>query len=515
MKKPEKDELLKKAMSLFNKNKSDRSFSGYDMESLIQELQVHQIELEMQNEELQRVNTENEELKNKYFELYELAPAGYLTLDRNGKILEINLTASELFSIEKSRMTGYNFTFFIDPAYFDIFHKSINLVYNTNARQTCIVKSKVVNNIIKHIQLDIIPFNDENGKVNKLYMAAMDVSVIKLAEEEIIKAKKIEDLNNAKALFMSNVNHELRTPLGAILGYSKILKNDDSLNEDQLNIITSLHKNGEILLSLINDLLDFSKFESGKFKINQQPFNLPDLIRDIAETAGYQAAEKNLLFSIETVKEIPVLVTGDEVKLRQVILNLINNAVKFTERGKVILRVGLSSKSILHFEIEDEGIGIDPEQADKIFEPFYQAPQGNHFKTKGFGLGLSISRQFIRLLGSDIYVKSKPGKGSVFSFDIYLEKVNDLYSGITLKKAEIKDKGISISDEFPAPPLKDINRLFEMTEAGDIIGIRQYIKKTSIDKPELQQFTNYMKKFAAKIDLKGIRELLSKYKKNN
>ena len=237
-------------------------------------------------------------------------------------------------------------------------------------------------------------------------------------------AKEIaETANRAKSVFLANMSHELRTPLNAILGYAQILKRDNTLSERQAAGVNTIQQGGEHLLMLINDILDLSKVEAGKLDLHPDLIDLHAFITTLADTVHVRTDEKELLFSCEPTPDLPPVVRADEKRLRQILLNLLGNAVKFTDRGWVCLRVRLLERSpvqaTLRFEVEDSGVGIDASHYEKIFQPFEQTGDKQH-RAGGTGLGLAISRQLTRAMGSEIHLDSETGKGSRFWFDLNL-----------------------------------------------------------------------------------------------
>ena len=241
----------------------------------------------------------------------------------------------------------------------------------------------------------------------------------KLSEQEALKA------NASKSQFLANMSHEIRTPLNAIIGFSNILASSDLENKDKSKA-TIISKSANALLNIINDILDISKIESGKFEISKTKFNLAELLEQIVQLYSVNTKEKNIRFFYTLDKNIPDFVISDETKLKQVLSNILSNAIKFTpENGKVIFTVhAIESKGNfmkIEFLVKDEGIGISLEDQKKIFEPFSQADDTISRKFGGTGLGLPISLNILKMLGSEIKLTSKVGLGSTFFFDLDFE----------------------------------------------------------------------------------------------
>jgi two-component system sensor histidine kinase/response regulator len=241
-------------------------------------------------------------------------------------------------------------------------------------------------------------------------------------EEELRRAKQAaEAANRAKSTFLANMSHEIRTPMTAILGFAQLMQRDLALTPQQRQHLGAINRSGEHLLALINDVLEMSKIEAGRVALNLAACDLHALLGDLEMMFGLRARAKNLELRVERSAEVPQQVVTDESKLRQVLSNLLGNAVKFTPRGSVALRVGARRESAgelwLAAEVEDTGPGIAAEEMDRLFQQFEQTQAGRQ-TGGGTGLGLAISRQYVRLMGGDITVRSQVGKGSVFRFEI-------------------------------------------------------------------------------------------------
>jgi PAS domain S-box-containing protein len=262
-------------------------------------------------------------------------------------------------------------------------------------------------------------FHDRDRKLQGVFAAARDVTERKRYEQSLQQA------NRAKSVFLANMSHEIRTPMNAILGFSQLMLRDQDLTPQQCQYLGTINRSGEHLLALINDILEMSKIEAGRTTLSSSTFDLPVLLKDLEMMFRVRTDEKKLSFSVEMIGVVPQFIVTDINKVRQVFINVIGNAVKFTEQGGIGVRVRAYEEgrkgSFLRVEIEDTGPGISPEDQDKLFRHFEQTKTGQQAGT-GTGLGLAISREFVRLMGGTITVNSQVGKGSTFIIHLPLKE---------------------------------------------------------------------------------------------
>jgi signal transduction histidine kinase/CheY-like chemotaxis protein len=274
---------------------------------------------------------------------------------------------------------------------------------------------------------------------------ARDVSKTKALEEELRAAKETAQADaRAKSAFLSSMSHEIRTPMNAILGLTELLLNK-KLDENSIENLKAIRFSANNLLTIINDILDLSKIEAGKFSFETQTFDFFHVLEELNKSITVSAQNKNLLYEINVSGAIPKYLRGDSVRLSQILLNLLGNSLKFTQTGKVQLVVEVVSETetgiILEFKVLDTGIGIPKDQLQNIFQSFTQVHKNQRFKTQGTGLGLSITKRLVEMQDGEIRVESEVGKGSIFSF-----KLPFLKAGLKDFQQQIEaEEGIEIS----------------------------------------------------------------------
>jgi signal transduction histidine kinase/CheY-like chemotaxis protein len=349
-------------------------------------------------------------------------------------------------------------------------------------------------------------YKDDQENVIGVVLVARDVTAQKQFENELIEAKmkaecatlKAEEAVKAKQQFLSNMSHEIRTPMNAIIGFTKVVLKTE-LTKEQNEYVTAIKTSGDSLTVLIDDILDLAKVDSGKMVFEKSPFKLSNSISFISQLFELKVRENNLKWLAEVDPAIPEVIIGDISRLHQIMMNLIGNAVKFTSKGSIKLRVKLlnedKDKMLLEFSIEDTGIGISPEMIHSIFENFQQASNNTTRFYGGTGLGLAISKKLIELQGGNIQVKSQLDLGSVFSFTLPFQKttfllkeeVNNLIINNNRKDVKILVvEDIALNQLLMKTILEDFGFEQDMAENGQIAIEKLKLKKYDLILMDLQ-----------------------------
>lgn len=541
------------------------ALSEVDVRALCHELEVHQIELVLQNEELQRIQADLRASEDKYKDLYEFAPIGYFTLEPLGNILDANLAGASLLGTERMHLVNNRFQVYLAPRCIPEFNAFCRRVIesdtkhtaefqlkgaaeNENANRWALMEARAIREgaghgfrmaviditerklledeiqkrtaelektnkalqeselkykqladlspdaICVHIDDRIIFVNDAavkliggsncedfqgksiidfvhedyrelgrlrmdgilkqnetnpateyklkrmDGEVIDAEMASApliyggfpailsvcrDITARKKAETQLLAAKEAaEAAAKAKSDFMANMSHEIRTPMNAVIGMTSLLLEDENLTPEQKDFIETIRMGGDALMVIINDILDFSKMQEDKVSLELQPFDLRKCVEEALDLMSARAAEKGLNLAYAIEKTVPENIISDPNRLRQILANLLGNAVKFTERGEVKLSVSarmVEDRHEINFAVQDTGIGINQNQIDHLFQPFSQVDASITRNYGGTGLGLAISKKLVELMGGRIWVESEVDKGSIFHFTIKTE----------------------------------------------------------------------------------------------
>jgi len=405
------------------------------LEELVQsrtvELQIANESMQKEIEERRRAEAAISESEHRLTDIINFLPDATFVIDKDGKIISWNKAIEEMTGKKAQDMIGkgnyeYSFAFYDKrrPILVDLAmmpHDEVLEKYATiRQKGNALIGEALIPNFKNKGRRWLIGtasvLYDSNGDVAGAIETMRDITERRTLEENLKNAKEdAEAANQAKSSFLANMSHELRTPLNAIIGYSEMLTEDaeDSDNEDIIPDLQKINSAGKHLLGLINDILDLSKIEAGKMTFYPETFDIVKTIQEIAATA-MPLAEKNAnLINIISHENVGKIHT-DQTKLRQILLNLLSNSCKFTEKGTITLDAKRLPDDMIVFEVRDTGIGMTPEQLAKLFQPFTQADASTSRKYGGTGLGLVISRKFCQMMGGDITVKSEAGKGSEF-----------------------------------------------------------------------------------------------------
>ncbi|MEB3283344.1 MAG: AAA family ATPase [Lyngbya sp.] len=397
-----------------------------------------------------KLYSEVKERENRLNQFIDAMPIGVIVHDNTGQITYTNQTARELsriYTIPKARYEQLAEIYQLYQAGTDQLYPTENLPIVRSLRgETVKIEDMEFHGGDKILSLEVssTPIVDETGKINYAIAAFQDITERKQAEKlladynrtleqqvaertqelqrEIIERKRAEEAaqaaNKAKSTFLANMSHELRTPLNAILGFSQLMNRSSSLSEQSQEYLGIISRNGEHLLTLINQVLDLSKLEAGRATLNQTNFDFHRLLNDLEDLFLFSAESKGLQLLIERTPDLPQYIQTDETKLRQVLMNLLSNAIKFTSVGGVSVRIRAEHLDArIDFEIEDTGEGIAQQELESLFEAFVQTKTGKKSQD-GTGLGLTIAKDFIQLMGGKISVTSQVGSGTLFKFNI-------------------------------------------------------------------------------------------------
>jgi signal transduction histidine kinase len=350
---------------------------------------------------------------------------------------------------------------------------------------------------------------DVDLRIIRLFAMRTAAEIIRRQYEEELEQARIaaEAANRAKSEFLATMSHELRTPLNGILGFAQLLHRDPALGPQQLESLGIIKTCGEHLLTLINDVLDLAKVEAGKLELQSVEFDLPELVRMVAELARLRASQSGVAFELAASGDLPRLVCGDARRLRQILINLLGNAVKFTPSGRVCLRVVHAPKADgairLFFEVTDTGIGIPADQLERIFEPFHQVC-ANGASVEGTGLGLSITRRLVALMGGEIQVVSAPGRGSAFSFELAFGPASTPVNPQPLVAGETRAMAAHL-------PRAHASRLIELCREGDILGVRVELDRLASGGECSVTTLAQLQELAQRYDLRAIRQLIESH----
>jgi len=390
------------------------------------ELMIRQIELEMRSKELKQERNRAENAVQKYIALYDYAPTGYLSLTQEGIICNINLSAAKIFDKERYLLINSEFKSFISQESRKIFDDFLLGVFRRTDETSCEVML-VINDEEVYVYIEgTLPVSD-----SECFLSMVDITACKVTEMELVKAKaRAEENDKLKSAFLANMSHEIRTPMNAIIGFSELLAKRE-LTISQREYFSSLIRQRTYdLLRILDDILDISKIEVGQLKIEESDFLLSGLMKELYEyylrrkTKEKDKSEISIKLKVDQKLE-NVFIKTDNSRLKQILNNLLSNAMKFTFKGVIEFGCNIDRSDALHFFVKDTGIGIPLSKQEMIFHPFQQVDDNTTIRQfSGTGLGLSISKGIVALLNGKIWVESVPSEGSTFHFTIPLISIS-------------------------------------------------------------------------------------------
>ncbi len=419
-------------------------------------------------DEIKRQEKVSQETQRRLADIIDFLPDATLVIDHEGKVIAWNRAIEEMSNVPAHDMLGkgnyeYAIPFYGErrPILIDLvllpredIEKKYALIHRAGEVLTGETYTPALVGGARFLYATASALHDANGNIVGAIEIIRDITERKHAEEELKKTKaEAEEANHAKSAFLAMMSHEIRTPMNAVIGMSGLLL-DTPLSVEQREYAETIRNSGDALLAVINDILDFSKIEAGRMDLEHQPFDLRECVESALDLVAGRAVEKNLDLAYIFDDDVPAGIRGDVTRLRQILLNLLGNAVKFTEKGEVVLTVSKGAeKAKLLFSVRDTGIGILPDRMDALFQSFSQADSSTTRKYGGTGLGLAISKRLVEIMGGHIQVESEgvPGKGSTFTFSIRAEpaKVPSKMSQKDIQglQAILHDKRLLIVDD--------------------------------------------------------------------
>jgi len=391
------------------------------------------------------------ESEEKHRTILESIEDGYFEVDTAGNFTFFNDSMCRILGYSKDELMGMNNREYMDQENAKNVYEVFNRVYTTGKPTKGFDWEFIRKGGEKrYVETSVSLMKDAEGQPVGFRGILRDITDRKRAEEALHKAKVAEEGSKAKSEFLAKMSHEIRTPLNGVIGMTELAM-DTELDDNQRDILHTINTEANSLLGLINDILDFSKIEAGKLELEEIPFDLRGMIEDVANTIALRAEQKGLEFISYLSPDVPSRLIGDPGRLRQILMNLAGNALKFTNKGEIFIRAEmteeLGEKVKIRFLVKDTGIGIPKDKQRVIFESFTQADGSTTRRYGGTGLGITISKQLVELMGGEIGVESEEGKGSTFSFTVIFTKQTGQEPIIAKGEVDLRDLRVLVIDD--------------------------------------------------------------------
>ncbi len=474
-----KADIRREAERSIEQSHGDASSTGDRVEY---EMRVHQLELELQNQELQKSEAALRKSRKRYELLFDKAPVGYMILTRNGVVTDANEYLVHLLKTDHAYIRRKPFIVFLSQDHHASFFDHLQRVFNGGGQHSSEIRVQNRHGAEIWCRFESRLVENEDGESESL-TTVLDISDRKQMEDRLLLAKEEAiEASKSKSMFLANMSHEIRTPMNGILAMSELCL-DSNLTEEQRTYIQTVHSSAQSLLSILNDILDFSKIEQNNLSLTKEPFTVEAIVEPTQEIFVPLAQRKQLDLSIHSEIDASEAFIGDALRIRQIVFNLVSNAIKFTDSGRVGLRLTL--KTLNQYQVEllisvsDTGVGIPRDMQRRIFDSFTQIDEGYQKHFQGTGIGLAISRGLAKLMGGHLYVDSDQGKGSTFYFSVPLHRAahpdSDDPPGI--EAADTSTRGTNDTESHDNPDVPPARILVVEDNAINVLVLQTILQK--------------------------------------